>query len=59
MRFYETNWAYAFRGCGFGEAQAEVGARVVRKLRIEPSAIAAGDDLPTLAQLQSVFQRDR
>ena len=48
----------AFRSCGFGDQQKQLGSRLTVSLQLN-SAVAPRHDLPTLAQLQCIPQSRR
>jgi len=56
---YKTSWKYAFRGCGFGDQQKHLGRRVRMYLKYQDSEPLAGNDLPSLADLRSVWHYSR
>ena len=53
------SWAKAFRGCGFGEAQKELGSRAKGKLQWPEGAPEVGSSLPSFADLQAVWLRGK
>lgn len=52
-------WRHAFVGCGFGENQRLLGQRLRRRLDWVDAVPPVSGDLPTLAQLQSIFPGSR
>ena len=52
-------WRSAFRGCGFGDAQQNVGSRARGKLQWSTGPFEVGKHLPTLQDLQAVWLRGK
>ena len=52
---HTTCWTRSFRGCGFGDGQQSLGARVRRRLEYETPPPPVPAELPSLAQLQTIW----
>lgn len=52
---HRRSWRHAFRGCGYGGNQAEIGERLRRRLEWPNGPPPVSRELPSLAQLESVW----
>ena len=51
------DWSHSFSAVGIAHEQRQISARTIRKLQIEPTALAVGRAVPTLIDLTHIFPR--